>query len=180
VSDCASSWRVLGAAHFLRAFAHCLKMMLSSRIRFRDPVMLIETDASGERKVGIDADKHPSRLPVGDMEVVLNDSPVSRCEFPRRGGTTHAAPGARLTSVSGPASFCEIDARIELQSASPGMLEAARDGTCYLARRPARDCLGEIVAAPEPCAVWPAWLAGRICAAAALAVTSGSVDVDDD
>jgi hypothetical protein len=37
------------------------------------PMMLIEADAGGERQVGTDANKHPSPLPVVDIEVVLDD-----------------------------------------------------------------------------------------------------------
>ena len=46
------------------------------------PVMLIEADPSGERKVGTDAHEHPSPLPVMDIEVVLNDPPVSDLNVP--------------------------------------------------------------------------------------------------
>jgi hypothetical protein len=46
------------------------------------PMMLIETDAGGERKVGTDADKHPSPLPVVDIEVVLNHPAVGDLKVP--------------------------------------------------------------------------------------------------
>ena len=46
------------------------------------PVMLIEADPSGERKVGTDAHEHPSPLPVVDIEVVLNNPPVSDLKVP--------------------------------------------------------------------------------------------------
>ena len=46
------------------------------------PMMLIEADAGGERQVGTDADKHPSPLPVVDIEVVLDDPAVGDLKVP--------------------------------------------------------------------------------------------------
>ena len=46
------------------------------------PVMLIEADAGGERKVGTDADEHPSPLPVVDVEVVLDNPSVRDLQMP--------------------------------------------------------------------------------------------------
>ena len=46
------------------------------------PVMLIEADAGGERKVGADAHEHPSPLPVVDVKVVLNDPAVGDLKMP--------------------------------------------------------------------------------------------------
>jgi len=48
-------------------------------------MMLIEADAGGERKVGTDADEHPSPLPVVDIEVVLNHPAVGDLKMPAVG-----------------------------------------------------------------------------------------------
>src|SRR5215207_1470056 len=48
----------------------------------RQPMMLIETDASREWKVRTDADKHPSPLPIVDIEVVLDDPAVRDLQMP--------------------------------------------------------------------------------------------------
>ena len=48
----------------------------------REPVMLIEADASGERKVWTDAHEHPSPLPVVDIEVVLHNPAVRDLQMP--------------------------------------------------------------------------------------------------
>jgi hypothetical protein len=45
-------------------------------------MMLIEADAGGERQVGTDADKHPSPLPVVDIEVVLNHPAIGDLKMP--------------------------------------------------------------------------------------------------
>jgi hypothetical protein len=47
--------------------------------------MLIEADASGERKIRTDAHEHSPPPPVMDVEVVLNDLPVCDLEMPSVG-----------------------------------------------------------------------------------------------
>src|SRR5438045_4131685 len=47
-----------------------------------EPVMLIETDSSGERKIGTQADEHPSRPAVIDIEIILNDPAISALKMP--------------------------------------------------------------------------------------------------
>jgi hypothetical protein len=42
-----------------------------------EPVMLIEADARGERKIGTNAHEDPAPPPVIDVEVVLNDPPIA-------------------------------------------------------------------------------------------------------
>src|SRR6266542_6510980 len=46
------------------------------------PVVLIEADPGGERKIGTNADKHSSPLAVVDVEIVLNDPPVGDLKIP--------------------------------------------------------------------------------------------------
>ena len=47
-----------------------------------DPVMLIEADARGERKIRADAHEHPPPAPIVDVEVVLNDPPICDLQMP--------------------------------------------------------------------------------------------------
>src|SRR5262245_24236371 len=44
--------------------------------------MLIQTDASGERKIGTDPHEHPPPAPVVDVKVVLNNPAVCDLEMP--------------------------------------------------------------------------------------------------
>ena len=47
-----------------------------------EPVMLIETDSSGERKIGTQADEHPSPPAVIDIEIILNDPAIGDLKMP--------------------------------------------------------------------------------------------------
>ena len=46
------------------------------------PMVLIEADAGGERKIGADAHEHPSPVPVIDVKVVLNDPAIRDLKMP--------------------------------------------------------------------------------------------------
>jgi hypothetical protein len=48
----------------------------------RQPMVLVEADTCGERKVGADAHEHSSPIPVVDVEVVLNDPALRELEVP--------------------------------------------------------------------------------------------------
>src|SRR5437868_3030696 len=60
VSASASCWRRSGAAHLMKALAHLFEGDALLAHPVGEPVMLIETDSSGERKIGTQADEHPS------------------------------------------------------------------------------------------------------------------------
>ena len=51
----------------------------------REPMMLIEADASGEWKIRTDAHEHPAPPSVIDIEVVLNDPSVCDLQMPSVG-----------------------------------------------------------------------------------------------
>ena len=48
----------------------------------RQPVVLVETDPSGERKVWTDADEHGAPAPGIDVELVLDDPALSELQMP--------------------------------------------------------------------------------------------------
>ena len=66
-----------------------------------EPVMLIEADAGGERKVGTDADEHPSPLPIVDVEIVLDNPSVRDLQMPavRLAITDRCHDACRLASL---------------------------------------------------------------------------------
>src|ERR1700746_1887743 len=70
----------------------------------RKPVMLIEADAGGERKIRTDAHEHPSPPPVIDVEVVLHDPSVCDLEMPSVGLAVadcgHDAGGSRALRIT--------------------------------------------------------------------------------
>src|SRR6516165_2089682 len=73
----------------------------------REPMMLIEADAGGERKVRTDAYEHSPPLPVIDVEVVLNDPAICDLQMPSVGfavaDRSHDAGGfraLRITTIS--------------------------------------------------------------------------------
>jgi hypothetical protein len=51
----------------------------------RQPVMLIEADASGERKIRTDAHEHPTPPSIIDVKVVLNHPSVCDLKMPSVG-----------------------------------------------------------------------------------------------
>ena len=79
----ASCWRRSGLGASREGIGTLLEVDALLAHSAREPVMLIEADASGERRVGTDAqDKHPSPLPVVDIEVGLDDPAVGDLKVP--------------------------------------------------------------------------------------------------
>src|SRR5262252_1598526 len=81
LSELASSCRRSGAAHFKKALASCLNPTSFAQA-VGQPMVLVEADAGGERKVGADAHEHSSPVPVIDVKVVLNDPALRELEVP--------------------------------------------------------------------------------------------------
>src|SRR6516162_4905491 len=83
-SESASFWRRSGAEHRMKALALLeIDALLAHAVR--EPMMLIEADAGGERKVRTDAHEHSPPLPVMDVEIVLNDPAVCDLQMPSVG-----------------------------------------------------------------------------------------------
>src|SRR6516162_7708368 len=83
-SESASFWRRSGAEHRMKALALLeIDALLAHAVR--EPMMLIEADAGGERKVRTDAHEHSPPLPVIDVEVVLNDPAICDLQMPSVG-----------------------------------------------------------------------------------------------
>src|SRR5262249_18809987 len=70
--------QAIGSCAFQEGIGELLESDVVRAQAVGQPMVLVEADAGGERKVGADAHEHSSPVPVIDVKVVLNDPACHR------------------------------------------------------------------------------------------------------
>ena len=74
--------QAIGSCAFQEGIGELLESDVVRAQAVGQPMVLVEADAGGERKVGADAHEHSSPVPVIDVKVVLNDPALRELEVP--------------------------------------------------------------------------------------------------
>ena len=74
--------QAIGCCAFQEGIGDLLEIDAFLTHAVRQPMVLIEADTGGERKVGADAHEHSSPIPVVDVKVVLNDPAMGDLKMP--------------------------------------------------------------------------------------------------
>jgi hypothetical protein len=74
--------QAIGSCAFQEGIGNLLESDAFLTHAVRQPMVLVEADTGGERKVGADAHEHSSPIPVVDVKVVLNDPALRKLQVP--------------------------------------------------------------------------------------------------